>query len=108
VAIRAAEEEEISLELIFPLEISPLDSAPILESIARTGKLLVIEEGATGFDLASEVITAASLGYRGEQRLRVQRIGASPMPLPSAMELERAALPSEGTVYDACLELFDE
>jgi len=58
--------------------------------------------------LASEVITQISLGYKGEQRLRVQRIGAKAMPLPSAMELERAALPSEGNVYDACLELFDE
>ncbi len=51
VAARLAKEEEIYLELVMPLEVSPLDSDPILESVARTGKVLVIEEGTSGFDL---------------------------------------------------------
>ena len=108
VAARLAEEEEIYLELVMLLEVSPLDSDPILESGDCTGKVLVIEEGTSGFDLASEVISRVSLAYRGERRLRVRRIGALAMPIPSAIELERAVLPSDDSVRSACLELFDE
>lgn len=100
--------DEVCLDLIFPLEVSPLDSQAILESVNRTGKLLVIEEGATGFDLASEVITQVALSYRGAQRLCVRRIGAEAVPIPSAIDLERAVLPGEDDVLAVCLELFDE
>ena len=101
------EQEEINLELIFPLSISPLAMRPIVESVARTGKLLVIEEGAAGFDLASEVIAGACLGARAGTALQARRIAAKPVPIPSAAELERGVLPSEAQILAACLELFD-
>ena len=101
------EREEINLELIFPLQISPLDLRPIIESVSRTGKLLVVEEGATGFDLASETIAGVCIAARGATALRARRIGAQPVPIPSAAELERRVLPSEAEIHAACLELFD-
>jgi 2-oxoisovalerate dehydrogenase E1 component len=107
-AARLAVEDEVSTELIFPLEVSPFDVEPILESVARTGKLVVVEEGAAGFDLASEVITAVSLGWRGPTRLRARRVAARPIPIPNATPLEQAALPSEADIVNACLDLFDE
>jgi 2-oxoisovalerate dehydrogenase E1 component len=103
-----AAEEEVTVELLFPLGVSPFDPDPILESVARTGKLLVVEEGTAGFDLASEAITAVSLGWRGSTPLRARRLGARPMPIPSAMPLEQVVLPSERGIVDACLELFSE
>jgi pyruvate/2-oxoglutarate/acetoin dehydrogenase E1 component len=68
----------------------------------------VVEEGAAGFDLASEVIAAVSVAYRGTQRLHVRRLAAHPAPIPSAIDLERQVLPSEKDITEACLELFDE
>lgn len=107
-AARLAEQEEVSVELIFPLEVSPFDAGPVLESVARTGKLLVVEEGSAGFDLASEVIAAVSLAYRGATRLHARRLGARPIPIPGAMELEQSVLPAEADIVNVCLELFDE
>ncbi|MEP7242847.1 MAG: transketolase C-terminal domain-containing protein, partial [Gammaproteobacteria bacterium] len=107
VAAAVFDEEEIVLELIFPLLVSPLDSVPIRESVARTGKLLVVEEGAESFDLASEVIATVATRYSGSAPLRVRRVGAHPAPIPSSMELERVVLPGESSVAAACLELFD-
>jgi pyruvate/2-oxoglutarate/acetoin dehydrogenase E1 component len=107
VAKTLREREEINLELIFPLAISPLDLAPIIDSVSRTGRLLVVEEGASGFDLASEVIAAACMAGAGRGALRARRIGAKPVPIPSAAELERGVLPSEAEIQAACLELFD-
>jgi len=100
--------EEIALELLFPLSVSPLDARPLHESVARTGKLVVVEEGTAHFDLASEVVARAVEGYRGSGRLRVRRIAAQPRPIPSALALELAVLPSAASLRAACLEIYDE
>ena len=100
--------EEIGLELLFPLSVSPLDVRPLQESASRTGKLVVIEEGAAHFDLGSEAIAAALQGYAGSGCLRVRRIAAQPRPIPSALALELDVLPSAAALRTACLELFDE
>ena len=100
--------EEIGLELLLPLSVSPLDARPLQESVTRTGKLVVVEEGTAHFDLASEVIARALEGYRGDGCLRVRLIAAQPRPIPSALELELAVLPSAASLREACLELYDE
>jgi len=100
--------EEVALELLFPLSVSPLDARPVHESVTRTGKLVVVEEGTAHFDLASEVVARALEGYRGTGRLRVRRIAAQPRPIPSALELELGVLPSAASLREACLELYDE
>jgi pyruvate dehydrogenase E1 component beta subunit len=100
--------EEIGLELVFPLSVSPLDARPVLDSVSRTGKLVVIEEGSAHFDLASEVIATAVEGYRGPRCIRVRRIGAQPRPIPSALELELDVLPRAAALKAVCLELYDE
>lgn len=100
--------EEVMLELLFPLSVSPFDARPLQESLARTGKLVVVEEGTAHFDLGSEVVASALESYRGAQRLRVRRVAARPQPIPSAPSLELAVLPSATALRDACLELYDE
>jgi 2-oxoisovalerate dehydrogenase E1 component len=107
-AARLDVEEEVYAELIFPLEVWPLDVHAIAQSVARTRKLLVVEEGASGFDLASEVIAAVSSGYAGSERLYFRRLAAAPIPIPSALLLEQQVLPSVDDVIEASLELFDE
>ena len=101
------EQDEINLELIYPLQVSPFNATPIIESVARTGKLLIVEEGTSGFDLASEVIAAVCLSGRSGKALQVRRLGAKPVQIPSAAELERGVLPSEAEVRALCVELFD-
>jgi len=107
VAQRLYEQDEINLELIFPLQISPLDVHPIMDSVRRTGKLLIVEEGTTGFDLASEVITAVCVASRPGHAVQARRLGAKPVQIPSSAVLERAVLPSEAEIRELCLELFD-
>jgi 2-oxoisovalerate dehydrogenase E1 component len=107
-AARLAANEEVYAEIIFPLEVSPLDSRVIVQSVSRTRKLLVVEEGASGFDLGGEAIAAVSVAYRGVERLYFRRIAARPMPIPSALVLEQQVLPSVNDIVEASLELFDE
>ena len=88
--------EEIALELLFSAQRLAARCAAVQESVTRTGKLVVVEEGSAHFDLASEVVARAVEGYRGAGSLRVRRIAAQPRPIPSALALELAVLPSDG------------
>jgi pyruvate/2-oxoglutarate/acetoin dehydrogenase E1 component len=98
----------VNVEILLPLSVSPFDVRPVLESVARTGKLVVVEEGAAHFDLGSEVIAAVAEAYRGKNRLQVRRVAAKPTPIPSALALELEVLPSAAALRAACLELYDE
>jgi 2-oxoisovalerate dehydrogenase E1 component len=99
--------EEIHIELIFPLQVSPPDLGAVADSVARTRRLLVVEEGAAGHDLASEVVATIAEGWRGREALRLRRLGARPVAVPSAHALEQEVLPSADDIREACLELFD-
>jgi 2-oxoisovalerate dehydrogenase E1 component len=107
VAAALNEQEEIVADLIFPLCVSPLDIGSVSQSVARTGRLMVVEEGAGSFDLASEVIAAVASDYPGRAALRVRRLAAYPAAIPSSMELERRVLPCDESLFAACVELFD-
>jgi 2-oxoisovalerate dehydrogenase E1 component len=99
--------EEIQLDILLPLSVSPFDARPVVESAARTRKLVVIEEGAAHFDLAGEVIAAAAQAC-GAAGLHVRRVAARPRPIPSALALELEVLPNADALRAACLELYDE
>jgi 2-oxoisovalerate dehydrogenase E1 component len=101
-------EEEVNVEIVLPLRVFPFDVRAVAESVERTRRLVVIEEGAAGFDLGSEVIAATVQAYRGDGRLRVKRVAAKPQPIPSALPLEQAVLPSASALRSACLEIYDE
>ncbi len=107
-AARLQAEEEVAAELIFPLQVSPFDPASVLESVARTGKLLVVEEGTAAFDLGAEVIATVAVARLREGRARFRRLAAHTTPIPSAPPLEQLVLPDVERIMEACLELFDE
>jgi 2-oxoisovalerate dehydrogenase E1 component len=102
-----ARTEEIMAELILPLRVWPFDAAPIVQSVSRTHKLLVIEEGASGFDLGAEVIAAVAVAGQGRIAFASRRIAARPVAIPSSPYLEPSVLPQLIDIRQACLELFD-
>ena len=97
---RAFVENEIVSEVLVPTMIFPLDLAPILESVARTGRLVVVEEGQGFAGFGAEVI--ASCAERlPEAALRSARVHAEPHPIPCSRDLEKDALPAAAQVLDA-------
>jgi 2-oxoisovalerate dehydrogenase E1 component len=80
-------------ELIVPSLISHLPVDLVVESVNRTGRLLVIEEG-TGFaGIGSELI--ASVVENTEFKIRTRRVAAHPVPIPSVKSLENIILPDK-------------
>jgi 2-oxoisovalerate dehydrogenase E1 component len=85
---RAFDEQEIACEIICPSQISPLNIAPILESVIRTGRLLTVEEGSDLAGFGSEVIAAVSeAGCVPAVFRRIGYYGVIPACMPRELEL---------------------
>lgn len=86
-------------ELIVPLCLHPMNIDPIRRSAIATGKLLVVEEGSTPFGFGSELL--ARLHELGGGEIKMSRIGAIPVPIPSVSSLEHEVLPSINSIIAA-------
>jgi 2-oxoisovalerate dehydrogenase E1 component len=95
---------EIACEVICPTQLYPLDVRPIIESVARTGRLLVVEEGigfaAFGAEVVAQIVELAPGALR-----RLRRLAAPEHPIPACGPLEKALLPGPSHVVAAVLEL---
>ncbi len=91
----------ITIDLIDPRWASPLDIDLILASVERTGRLIVVDEGAAHAGLAAEVI--AQVARHGFHHLHCAPIAVTPphTPVPYAENLEKAWLPNEDDIEAA-------
>jgi pyruvate dehydrogenase E1 component beta subunit len=85
----------------------PLDEAAILASVARTGRLVIVQEAHATCSVASEV--AALVAEKGLYHLDapVRRVTARWAPIPVASEMERAVLPQTGQIVAAVREVLN-
>ena len=97
-------EEEIYTELLLPTSLYPLDLAPILDSLRRTGRLLVVEEGQGFVSLGAEILAQVLEGFNG--RVVARRLAAAPHPIPSSRPLEQRSLPQVEDIVESLVELF--
>lgn len=86
-------------ELIVPTCLSPMNLNPLAESVRRTGRLVIVEEGSGYGSVGAEAI--AQLYEQVGCRFVVKRVSGKPMPIPSAPSLEAGALPSLEEVCEA-------
>jgi pyruvate dehydrogenase E1 component beta subunit len=93
-AERLAEEDGMEADVIDLRCLVPLDLQTVLESVGRTGKLVIIEETPRalgwGAELTSLVVEEAFDSLDGP----ILRVTAEPVPLPAAPSLENLARPS--------------
>jgi pyruvate/2-oxoglutarate/acetoin dehydrogenase E1 component len=107
-AMRALEElaieEELFAELVVPAQLAPMDWAPVLDSVDRTGSLVTVEEGMAGWSWGTEA--AARVGQLRFGRLRrpVAVIASGPGVIPSSRTLERQVLVGVDQIKDAVRE----
>jgi 2-oxoisovalerate dehydrogenase E1 component len=94
---RIFDESDCVVELIVPLLLHPFDLRPLLDSVTRTQRLVVVEEGSVAFGIGAEVI--AQLCERGAV-VPCSRIGAEPVPIPSIAALEKQLLPSSDKLIE--------
>ncbi|HEX2924610.1 MAG TPA: alpha-ketoacid dehydrogenase subunit beta [Chloroflexota bacterium] len=107
-ALEAAEilaKEGISLEVVDPRTVSPLDIDTIVNSVKKTHHALVIDEAYQSFGVTAEIasqITEQAFDYLDAP---VKRYGAMDIPVPFSPALEPATIPSAKGVVEFVHEL---
>jgi len=94
------EEDEVMAEYLVPAQIAPLRIEPIVESVRRTGRLVVAEEGTMPWGFGAEVVARVSEAL-AEAPPRSARVGAHHLPIPCARPAEEAVLPDIQRVVEA-------
>ncbi|MFZ5571025.1 MAG: pyruvate dehydrogenase complex E1 component subunit beta [Thermodesulfobacteriota bacterium] len=88
------EREGVEAEIIDLVTLYPLDTESILGSVARTGRLAVLEEAHFSNSIGSEVISRVALAGFSLLKTAPVKISAPDCPIPYAKNLENAMLPS--------------
>lgn len=105
-ALQAAEElakEGLDLEVIDPRTLKPLDDAPIIESVKKTGRALVVHEavemGGFGGEIVARIAGGEAFDYL---EAPVRRLAGLDIPIPYNRELEYHTVPQvENIVTEA-------
>ncbi len=103
VALEAAEKlagEGIDAEVIDLRTLRPLDKATVLESLKRTNRMVVVEEGWPTCSIASEIIAICMEEGFDDLDAPVLRVTNVDVPLPYAANLEKLALIKAADVVD--------
>jgi acetoin:2,6-dichlorophenolindophenol oxidoreductase subunit beta len=99
--------EGISVEVIDPRTISPLDEGAILTSVAKTGRLVVVDEANPICSMASEI--ASIVAERGFDYLDapIKKVTAPHTPVPATPCLEAHYVPSVDNIVTAIKATLD-
>ena len=93
--------ESIEAEVVDLRSLRPLDTETILTSVAKTHRVLVVDEGWRTGSLAAEVSARIMEGGFYDLDGPVQRLCSAEVPMPYAGHLEAAALPQPATIAAA-------
>lgn len=99
--LKAAETSEASLEVIDLRSLAPLDLDTVVESVRRTGRLLIVHEAVQDFGGGAEIAARVGDLLFDELRTPVKRIGAPAVPMPFSPELEKSLMPSSKAISTA-------
>jgi 2-oxoisovalerate dehydrogenase E1 component len=97
-------EHEIICEVVCPTQLYPLNPWPIVESVHRSGRLLVVEEGMSFAAFSAEVVAQICESAPGTLK-QVRRVSPPRQPIPACGPLEKALLPGEMHVIKAVVDL---
>ena len=109
-ALRAAEtlaERGVDIEVIDLRTLRPLDTATIVESVAKTKRILVVEEGPRTGGWGEEVLASVIEAALGEIE-DAARLASPDLPLPVSPPLEEAFLPGYESIVAYILARFVE
>jgi pyruvate dehydrogenase E1 component beta subunit len=105
-AAKQLAELNISVEVVDPRTLVPLDKQTIIDSVIKTGKAVVVTESVkrSGFsaELASVIVENESFDFLDAP---VIRLAGKEVPIPYQPELEKLAVPQVEDIVEACVEL---
>jgi len=93
----------IHAEVIDLRTIVPLDRATIIESVKKTGKLLIVDEGHESFGISGEIALSIMKEVFYYLDAPIIRLGTADVPMPFSPTLELPLIPDEKAIIEAVL-----
>lgn len=97
----------IDAEVIDPIWLAPLDDATIAASVARTGRLVVVDNGWTTCGASAEIAARVVEKLQGTREVRIRRMGFAPGTCPPTPSLEALYYPNDRTIAAAARDLVE-
>lgn len=104
-AQRYLEDVGIRAEVIDPIWLSPLDIDSIAQSVRKTGRLCVVDNGWTTCGASAEIVAQITERLQGERDVRVKRMGFAPVTCPTTPNLEAEFYPNGRKIAAAAFDL---
>ena len=108
VALGAAvllEQEGVSAEVVDPRTTWPLDEKTIIDSVKKTSRVIVMDEGYGRYGVAAELAAVVAEGAFYDLDAPVKRMGAMHVPIPFSPPLEDVTVPTEEQVFEAAKKM---
>jgi pyruvate dehydrogenase E1 component beta subunit len=94
-------QEGIEVEVIDLRTLRPLDTRPIIESVKKTNRIVVVEEGWRSYGIGSEITARVQELAFDYLDAPVRRVAQAEVPLPYNRRLEQSALPQVPDIINA-------
>jgi len=104
VAMGAADllaEAGVSAEVVDPRTLGPLDEKTIVDSVRKTSRAIVLDEGYERYGITGEIASVIAAGAFYDLDAPVKRMGAMHVPIPFSPPLEDVTVPTEQSVFEA-------
>jgi pyruvate/2-oxoglutarate/acetoin dehydrogenase E1 component len=97
------EKEGISPEVIDPRTLVPLDKVTILESVKKTGRLVVVDEACQTCSAAAEIIALVTADRDAFRQLKAPpaRVCGLDVPIPFSPPMEKYVIPDKDKIIQA-------
>src|SRR5579872_6562452 len=100
-AVVLLEKDGISAEVVDPRTTWPLDEKTLIDSVKKTSRVIIMDEGYGRYGVAAELAAVIAEGAFYDLDAPVKRMGAMHVPIPFSPPLEDVTVPTEQTVFDA-------
>ena len=110
-ALEAADQlssEGIQAEVIDPRTLVPLDKETLIKSAAKTGRVIIVDEGYRSFGVTSELAMTILEEAFYYLICPIVRIGALDVPVPFSKPLEDATIPTARQIFEAAKRQMSE
>ena len=97
-----------NIEVLDPRTVVPLDSESILRSVAKTGRLLIVDEPSGPCGFAAEVAALVARDGFDDLDAPIYRLTGAPVPTPYSPILEQAVTPDLDSIVAALRKLLEE
>ena len=100
-AASALEQEGVSVEVVDPRTLYPLDKETILRSVEKTGRLVIVEESCKTGNFGGEVAAIVAEEAFDSLKGPIRRVAAPDTPIPANSFLETLFVPDEKRIKEA-------